>query len=138
MRVSQRLDYALRAVVEIARSRDGSPVPAGAIAERLGLPRRFVEQQVSALARRDIVACQRGAKGGCGLARRASEITIGDVVRAIEGEVLDVPVSDGSAVGDAWVSLAGRWYEVLEEVTLDELAHAQDELERRSSATYYI
>ncbi|MDZ4064307.1 MAG: Rrf2 family transcriptional regulator, partial [Coriobacteriia bacterium] len=92
----------------------------------------------SALARRDLVTCQRGARGGCGLARSAAEITIGDVVRAIEGEALDVPVSDGSAVGDVWVLLARRWSEVLEEVTLAELAHEQDELERRSSATYYI
>ena len=138
MRVSQKLDYALRAAVDIARAGDGAVVPAGAVADRLGLPRRFVEQQVSALARQGLVVCRRGARGGCRLAKDAAEITVGDIVRAIEGDVLDVPVSDGSAVGETWVALSRRWSDVLEEVTLDKLARVEDELQQRSSGTYYI
>ena len=75
MRVSQRLDYALRALVLLAEQPPGEFVASGDLADRLGMPRRFVEQQVTLLAREGIVECRRGASGGCALAREATEVT---------------------------------------------------------------
>ena len=77
MRVSQRLDYALRALVLLALQPQGEYVAAGDLADRLGLPRRFVEQQVTALvARRDRARADAARAGGCALARPAAEITV--------------------------------------------------------------
>ena len=69
MRVSQRLDYAVRLLVLLAAQPPGEHVVVGDLAERIGLPRRFAEQQVSVLARAGIVRCRRGASGGCTLGR---------------------------------------------------------------------
>ena len=82
MRVSQRLDYALRMLVLLAMQPAGTQVAAGDLADRLGLPRRFVEQQISSLSRAGIVRSRRGAAGGCVLARPAETISVRDVVEA--------------------------------------------------------
>ena len=71
MRVSQRLDYAVRALTALAQQPPGVYVAAGDIADGLGLQRRFVEQQFTGLARAGIVDCRRGAGGGCALLRPA-------------------------------------------------------------------
>lgn len=138
MRVSQRLDYTLRTLVEVARSPQGRPVAVGDLAESMGLPRRFAEQQMTTLAKHGIVSCKRGVGGGCVLARRAEEITVGEVVRAIQGTVVDVPQNAGSAVAEMWARVAGTLEHALESETLAELAARQETLARDSSAMYYI
>jgi len=137
MRVSQRLDYTLRTLVEVARA-GGGPVAVGDLAESMGLPRRFAEQQMTTLAKHAIVTCKRGAGGGCSLARPAEEITVRDVVRAIQGAVVDVPQNAGSAVAEMWARMADGLDGVLESETLADLAARQDTLARDSSAMYYI
>lgn len=138
MRVSQRLDYTLRTLVEVARSPQGRPVAVGDLAESMGLPRRFAEQQMTTLAKHGIVTCKRGAGGGCTLARPAQDITVGEVVRAIQGTVVDVPHNAGSAVAEMWARVAGTLEHALESETLAELAARQETLARDSSAMYYI
>ncbi|MCL4554764.1 MAG: Rrf2 family transcriptional regulator, partial [Actinobacteria bacterium] len=91
MRISQRLDYALQATVFLAGLGPGEHVPAGTLAQRLSLPRRFVEQQVTALARAGIIDSRRGSSGGAALSRPACDISVLDVVEALEDVVLDVP-----------------------------------------------
>jgi len=76
MRVSQRLDYALRAIVLLAAQPPGDYVAAGDLADRLLMPRRFVEQQISVLTRAGIVESRRGSNGGAALSRPASEISV--------------------------------------------------------------
>lgn len=138
MRVSQQLDYALRAVVDLARRPHGSPVPAGEIAESLGLPRRFVEQQITVLARSGIVACRRGTGGGCTLARDAADVTVLDVVRAIDGDVLDVPLAPASATAELWASAAHALETHLGRTTVADLARRQDDLDAVGREMYFI
>lgn len=138
MRVSQRLDYALRALTALAQQPPGRAVVAGDLAATLGLPKRFLEQQITALAKRDIVTCQRGASGGCALARPAEKITAADVVRAVQGDVLDVPHTTGSAVAEMWAGAARALTDALEDVTLRQLADRQQELEAAAVPMYYI
>jgi Rrf2 family iron-sulfur cluster assembly transcriptional regulator len=138
MRVSQRLDYTLRGLTALAELEAGACVPAGDIADRLGLPRRFVEQQFTALARAALVECRRGAGGGCSLARPASEITIGEIVRALQGTALDVPRISGSAVSELWASAAATLDGALDAVTLGEVAARQRELDAQVAPMYYI
>lgn len=135
MRISQKTDYAVRAVIELARLPRGTSIAAGEIAERLGLPRRFVEQQVTQLAKRAITVCQRGPRGGCALARPAEEISVADVVRAVQGVVLDVPLAGGAAA-ETWKEAALKLEEYLASVSIAMLARRQREIDE--TPIYYI
>lgn len=138
MRVPQRLDYALRALVLLAEQPSDDVVAAGDLADRLGLPRRFVEQQISALSRAGIVACKRGASGGCSLAEPAEQISIADVVHAVQGDVLDVPKITGSASSEMWAEAQQALADFFSEVSLADLAKRQRELDARRMPMYYI
>ena len=138
MRVSQRLDYALRSLVLLAQQPEASWVAAGDLADRLGLPRRFVEQQVTALSRAGVVTCRRGAAGGCSLARPAEEIAVSEVVLALHGEVLDIPHQPDSATAELWQRASMHMAEYLSATTLAELAERQSEIDAESAPIYYI
>ncbi len=137
MRISQRLDHALRALAELALAPEGETVPARAIADALGLPRRFLEQQMTELARAGLVTCRRGTGGGCALARPAGDITLAEVVVAVEGTIIDVPATSGSAAAEAWKALAGVMGDHLAGTTLADVAARQRELRQRAPM-YYI
>lgn len=138
MRVSQRLDYALRAAIELAQLPEGKYEAGAEIAQRLGLPTRFVEQQLSLLGKHAVVVCRRGSGGGCALARAASEITVADVVAALEGSCLDVPAVRGSAASELWGRLAEEVEAALGRTTLAELAERQRALNAETAPMYYI
>jgi Rrf2 family protein len=138
VRVPQRLDYALRALVLLALQPEGEYIAAGELADHLSLPRRFVEQQVTALARAGIVRCRRGASGGCALDRAATEITALDVVEAVQGEVLDVPRVTGSAASELWAEASDRLGEYLGTVTLAHLAEQQRQIDGAAVTMYWI
>ncbi|MDH4139176.1 MAG: Rrf2 family transcriptional regulator [Coriobacteriia bacterium] len=137
MRVSQQLDYTLRALVELARE-PGRPVSGGEVARRLGLPRRFLEQQLTSMGRAGLVRCRRGTGGGCELAVAAEDITVADVVRAVQGEVLDVPHTAGSAVAEMWAGVVAELDEVLDAVTIAELARRQRVIGADATSMYWI
>lgn len=138
MRVSQRLDYALRALVVLAMRPPGTYVAAGDLADRLMLPRRFVEQQITQLARAGVVECRRGSSGGCALARPAEQVSVADVVLALHGEIIDVPHVSGSAAAEVWSEVAGRSGDWLAEVDLATVAMRQRELDAAAAPMYYI
>jgi Rrf2 family protein len=138
MRVSQRLDYALRGLVALAQRPPGSSTAAGEIADELLLPRRFLEQQFTALGQAGIVDCRRGAGGGCALARAAGDVSVADVVRALEGTALDVPRTHGTVVSEMWAEVALSLEATLAAVTLADLAKRQDRFDASQAAIYYI
>lgn len=138
MRISQRLDYALRALVLLAAAEPGRHVAAGELADRLGMPRRFVEQQITLLSRAGVVVCRRGASGGCSLSRPADEITVRDVVMALHGDVIDIPQQPDSATAEMWARAAVSMADFLAEVTLGELAQRQREIDASRAPMYYI
>jgi Rrf2 family transcriptional regulator, cysteine metabolism repressor len=84
-RVSQKTEYALRAMVELALRHGQGPVPAREISMSQGVPLRFLEQQLAHLHKAGLVESFRGAGGGCRLARDAEAIRVADVVDAMEG-----------------------------------------------------
>jgi Rrf2 family protein len=138
MRVSQRLDYTVRGMTALAARPFGTYVAAGEIADELALPRRFVEQQFTALARAGLVDCRRGAGGGCALARPADEIAVVEIVRAVQGAVLDVPRVTASATSEMWGAAASSLEAALEEVSLADLSRRQKEIDAQSAPMYYI
>ena len=138
MRVSQRLDYALRALTAIASLPPGTTMAAGEVANRLGLPRRFVEQQITLLAKQGLVVSQRGARGGCSLAQPAGEISVAEVVEALQGSVLDVPSVTDSAVSEMWADAAGSLRDVLSETSLAALVERQRAIDSSAVPMYHI
>jgi Rrf2 family protein len=116
LKVSQKLEYAIRALIELAEARDeGSLVPAREIAERQQIPLRFLEQQLGALSRSGLVESFRGAGGGCRIARDPAEITIAEVADAIEGQLYPVfclEPSDHTCFADSRCGLQGFWADV--------------------------
>jgi Rrf2 family protein len=87
MKLSNKGRYAVRALFDIAFYNGGRPTQVKDIAERQSIPPRFLEQIFQDLKRSGIVGSKRGPQGGYSLARRASEIRLGDVVRALEGPI---------------------------------------------------
>lgn len=128
MRISAKTDYAIRAVVEMAASSvDGALVKAEQVADAQHIPLRFLLGILNELRHAGIVASRRGAEGGYRLARAADDITIADIIRAIDGPLANVagtrPESlelEGSAASlrDVWVSLRSSIRSVLENVTV--------------------
>lgn len=138
MRVSQRLDYTLRMLVALARVPIGTTVTAGDLAESLDLPRRFGEQQMTALAKAGLVDSRRGTGGGISLAQSAALISVLDVVRALPGEALDVPRTTDQATSEFWATAAGTLDAFLERTTLADLAARQATLDAVRQPMYFI
>lgn len=131
MRITAKADYAVRAAVELAASGSSGPVKAEQISDAQGIPLNFLENILAELRRAGIVESRRGAAGGYLLARPATEISLADVIRAVEGPLANVRgISpdgleyEGSAVRlrDVWVALRANVRGVLEQVTIADVA----------------
>lgn len=129
MRVSAKADYAVRAAAELAAAGDG-PVKGEKLAEAQDIPLQFLEHILLELKHNGIVRARRGAKGGYWLARAPEDVTIADLVRAVEGPIADVQSTPPEAIeyrGNAehlrevWVAVRASLRSVLEEVTLADL-----------------
>jgi len=140
MRVSAKADYAVRAVAELAASPDG-PVKGERLADSQDIPLQFLEHILLDLKHSGIVRARRGAKGGYWLAKPAEEVSIADVIRAVEGPIAHVqsapPESityQGSAkeLQNVWIAVRASLREVLESTSLADLvsgelpAHVQE------------
>lgn len=130
MRVSAKVDYALRAAAELAAAPDG-PVKGERISQAQGIPLKFLENILLELRHHGLVQSQRGADGGYWLARPAAEITIAEVIRAVEGPLANVRGArpetleyEGAAepLRDVWVAVRANLRAVLESVTLADVA----------------
>jgi Rrf2 family transcriptional regulator, cysteine metabolism repressor len=114
-RVSQKTEYALRAMTELALRQEDGLVPAREIAERQGIPLRFLEQQLSTLHKAGLVESFRGAGGGCRLAHPAGEIRVADVIDAMEGSLYPMyclDEHDHTCFQDGRCGVQGLWNEV--------------------------
>lgn len=140
MRVSAKADYAVRAAAELAASGDDQPVKGERLADAQDIPLQFLEHILLELKHAGIVRARRGAKGGYWLARPADEVTIADVVRAVEGPIAHVQSAPPESIeyrGSAehlqhvWIAVRASLRTVLEHVTLADLVSGQlpDEVE---------
>jgi Rrf2 family protein len=145
MRVSAKADYGLRALIELARAAaDQRPLTCEEIAEAQQVPHRFLKAVIAQLRRADLVRSQRGCEGGYWLARPAELITIGDVVRAVDGSFpamhtehqdrasVEVPGSGGAseaaatfALGQLWRAAAASLERVVDEATVLDLVEGR-------------
>jgi Rrf2 family protein len=130
MRVSAKVDYAVRAAVELAAA-ESPPVKGDAIAQAQEIPLKFLENILGELRHAGLVRSQRGTEGGYWLARPAEEITIADVIRAVEGPLATVRGASAETLeyggtaaplGKLWVAVRANLRAVLESVTLADIA----------------
>jgi Rrf2 family protein len=129
MRVSAKVDYAIRALAELAAAPQG-PVKAERLAAAQEIPPAFLENILLELRRAELVVGQRGPEGGYRLAKPAGEVSLADVIRAVEGPIATVrgvrpeEVAYGgaaSALQDVWIELRASIRGVLEETSLADL-----------------
>jgi Rrf2 family protein len=130
MRISAKVDYAVRAAVELAVAGDG-PIKGERLAQAQDIPLKFLENILGELKHAGLVRSQRGTEGGYWLGQPADEIRIADIIRAVEGPLASVrgesPGSvefHGSAepLGKLWVAVRANLREVLESVTVADIA----------------
>jgi Rrf2 family protein len=130
MRVSARVDYAVRALVQLAADESRMPVKAEHLATSQDIPPKFLLEILRQLKQKRLLVSRRGPEGGYVLARPASEITIADVIRAVEGPlatVRDVSPADltyegpTSSLPTVWVAVRGSLRQVLETVSLEDV-----------------
>jgi Rrf2 family transcriptional regulator, cysteine metabolism repressor len=140
MMFSTKAEYGVRVMAHLARGDGDGPISLSAIAEAEGLPQAYLEHLAARLRRAGLVESRRGAHGGYSLAREASEITMAEVVRALEGEIAPIECitsgSDGVLVcsreGEAghdpcptkllWTRVQGSIVRTLTDMTLADLA----------------
>jgi Rrf2 family protein len=129
MRLSARADYALRAAIELASSGEGH-VTAVQLATAQQIPAKFLEAILTQLRRAGLVRSQRGPDGGFWLARPAGEISLADIIRAIDGPLLGVRgerpenlgyIGAAEPLQTVWIALRANERAILEEVTLAHL-----------------
>jgi Rrf2 family protein len=140
MRISARADYALRAAAELAAA-GGGPVKGDALASAQSIPGKFLENILADLRHARLVRSQRGSDGGYWLAQPAEDITLADIIRAVEGPLAAVrgeapedveypgPAKD---LQDIWIAVRASVRAVVEHVTLADLASGNipDEIRR--------
>ena len=132
MRLTVKSDYAIRALAELTvRSRGGTLVTAEQMADAQGIPRRFLLGILAELRKAGLVISHRGVDGGYTLSQLAEEITLADVIRAVEGPLAQIGderpgeityVGAAAVLADVWVAVRASLRAVLEQVTLADLA----------------
>lgn len=131
MRVSTKSDYALRALIEIAGRTDGRAVSAEELGRLQDIPRGFLQAILADLRRAGVLVSQRGQSGGWRLGRAAGEVSIADVIRAVDGPLVSVYGLRPEAVSyneraevlqHVWIAARHSLRDVFETVTIEHLA----------------
>ena len=129
MRVSAKADYAVRAAAELAAADEG-PIKGERLADAQDIPLQFLEHILLEMKHAGIVRARRGAKGGYWLAKSADDITIAEIIRAVEGPIANVqsmPPEEMVYQGNSehlqavWIAVRASLRSVLEQVTLADL-----------------
>jgi Rrf2 family protein len=135
MRISAKADYAVRAALQLAASwDDAEPLKAEAIAEAQDIPHKFLEGILNDMRRGGLVTSRRGGNGGYRLARPAESVSVADIIRVVDGPLVSVRgvrPPDLAYTGPAetllplWIALRSHVREILDGVSLADLAHGQ-------------
>ena len=147
MRVSAKGDYAIRAMADLALQFGQGLVPIQDVAHRQGIPQRYLEQVLLLLKRAGFLVSRRGSAGGYRLARPPEAISVGDVLRAVEGNLGPPetprgarPVHGGSDrdLAELWEEVADAVAAVLDRTTFAALAERARVRRSRTRPVYHI
>lgn len=149
MKVSLRATYGIMAAVDIAMHLGTAPVQAKSIARRQAIPARFLEQVLHGMKKAGLVSSLRGAQGGYVLSKKPSEVSVVEILEALDGPLL--PSSGGSErpqgrrlskperlLGKIWEQVYQAERHVLEAISIEELAGQQRVIEQERSLMYHI
>ena len=132
MRISAKVDYAVRAAVELAAA-GGDPIKGEAIADAQDIPLKFLENILGELKHTGIVASRRGAQGGYWLAKPADEVSLADIVRAVEGPLAGVRgqgpetlnyKGEAETLQKVWIALRANLRAVMDDTSLADVVAA--------------
>lgn len=148
MKVSLRATYGIMAAVDLAMQAGTTPVQAKSIARRQAIPSRFLEQVLHAMKKAGLVASQRGAQGGYVLSKKPSEVSVVEILEALDGPLL-ASIQNGRSpsrrsskpellLGKVWEQVHQAERHVLEAVTVEELAEQQRIIEQQRTLMYHI
>jgi Rrf2 family protein len=127
VRISAKTDYAIRAAIELASADADAPLKGERVAAAQRIPLRFLENILTELRHAGLVASRRGAEGGYWLARPAEEITLADIIRAIDGPLGSVSgqrpqaldyAGSAEALREVWIAVRAAVREVLESTSV--------------------
>ncbi|HMU53420.1 MAG TPA: Rrf2 family transcriptional regulator [Nitrospira sp.] len=149
MKVSLRSTYGIMAAVDLAMHSGVVPVQAKSIAKRQGIPARFLEQVLHAMKKAGLVSSQRGAQGGYVLSKKPTELSVAQVLEALDGPLLTSVGSNGRPpyqrmtksellLAKVWERVHEAERDVLEAITIDELAGKQRVLDQQRTLMYHI
>jgi Rrf2 family cysteine metabolism transcriptional repressor len=130
--ITSKSPYAVRALSELARVGGAGPVPIGEIARRRDIPVQFLEGMFATLRRAGLLQSQRGVKGGYSFARPPQEITVLDVVEALEGTL----GTEAAGQDEIWTESVEALRERLKATTIAEIA--EREARQAGAQMYYI
>jgi len=154
MKLSTRGDYATRALVELAALPEDGSLTLGQLAGRTGVPRRYLEQLLLRLRAGDVVRTRRGPAGGYQLARPAAELTVGSVIRLMDGPLAPslcasrtrhepcpayrCPDEEACALRDLWLEVRNAISDIVDHTTFADLAGRSQERRVAAAPRYQI
>ena len=148
MRISAKGEYAIKAMLDLALHQQGGLQPIQDIAARQGIPQRYLEQVLLQIKRAGLLTSKRGSAGGYRLGRPADEITVGAVLRAVEGAVTGPGTPEAGrrpAPHDRRGDLAELWREIAEAVsgvidrmTFEDLRRRVEDRQEAARPMYHI
>lgn len=149
MRVSTKGDYATRAMQDLALHYEEGPIQIEEIARRQHLPARYLEQILLSLKRAGFVESKRGVSGGYYLAKPPGEITVGAVIRAMEGPIIPIFCVDSGpreicieepycSLRDIWVDVRDAVTKIVDRTTLEDLCRQIRVTQKRQGVSYQI
>lgn len=149
MVLSQRSQYGVRAVLELAKRADTGPVKAATIAASQQVPLRFLENILAQLRQGGIVESARGKEGGYFLARRSRDVTVGEVLRLLEGDIASVDCKEAGGNRDCslqagcvllpmWLEAHQAMMSVFDSTTFEHLLEQEREAQQSVVADYVI
>jgi len=147
VRLSAKSEYALKALLDLALHEGAELQPIQDIAARQGIPQRYLEQVLLGLKRAGFLVSRRGSAGGYRLGRPAEQITVGAVLRAVEGsEAGDAgrrggrrpPADDVGDLAELWREIDAAVSGVIDRLTLEELKRRAEERRRTARPMYHI
>jgi Rrf2 family protein len=146
MNISAKSKYAVRALVELAQHNGDQPVPIADISSRKDIPLQFLEQLFSSLRKAGILNSHRGVRGGFSFKRLPEDVSVLDVVEALDGSVAPASCTVGApcdkkehcAVQDVWMDAKSSLEAVLSEATIADLAQKESLLCDAAEEMYYI
>jgi Rrf2 family protein len=144
VRISAKGEYAIKAVLDLALHRDRELIPIQEIAMREAIPQRYLEQVLLALKRAGILTSKRGSSGGYQLTKAPDEITVGAVLRAVEGT--GVPFErqsrpkngHGDDLAELWRRISDAVSQVVDQLTFGELAAQAAQRRAAARPMYHI